>query len=203
MNDPGVAATASGVPSAMPTPNSCRTVHGMPDPELSGHPIDLLIRELIETHRNADPDEIGRILDRIATAEFDNRLVRTRSGERGLIYSDRRLMRWDNSLFVHLVRRVVGGEQWAPGTTAEEYVHDLRRAPRVQGAALAVYARRGGSIAAVLAPTALVVPAGRLGSRAYPTLTVIYSADRGIIVTGYQAPSRAELAIPEVARWLL
>jgi hypothetical protein len=148
------------------------------------------------------PEEVESILDRIATAEFDRRLLRTRLGERVLVYAGRRLQPRDDSLFVPLVRRVVRSEQWVPGTTAEEYVHDLRRASRVQSAALAIYARRGGSMAAILAPTSLVIPARRIGPRAYTTLVVTFSADRGIIVTGYQAPSRNELAIPEDARWL-
>lgn len=175
----------------------------MPEHGQSSHPVDLLIREFIETRRSAGPEEIARILERIATAEFDTRLVRTRTRERGVSYENRQLMRWDDALFVHLVRRVVGDAQWAAGTTAEEYLTDLRRTIRAGPVGLALYFRRGGSLAAVLAPTDLAVPAERRGARSHPELAVIYSADRGIILTGYQVPSRDELAIPEDAQWLL
>ena len=181
---------------------ACRTVHGMPEHGLSNHPVDLLIRELIATRRNVEPDEIGRILDRIATTPFDPRVVRVPTLERGLGYGARRLLPWDDSLFIHLVRRVVLDRQWSEGTTAEQYVQDIRAAVRADHVTLAVYARRGGSIAAVLAPTHLAVPASRRGVRARSELVVVYSADRGIIVTGYQVPSRSELAIPEDALWL-
>jgi hypothetical protein len=175
----------------------------MPELGLSSHPVDVLIRELIETRRSAESAEIARILDHIATAEFDTRMVRTRTTERNLTYESRQLMPWEDALFVHLVRRVVRDAQWVAGTTAEEYVADLRRTTRVDPVGLALYFRRGGSLAAVLAPTDLVVPAERRGARSPSELAVIYSADRSIIVTGYQFRSRAELAIPEDAQWLL
>ena len=175
----------------------------MPDRDLSGHPVDRLIHELIQSRRHADPEEIARILDRIATARFDPRLVRVPVEERGIAYGSRQLLPWDHSLFVHLVRRVVLDQQWTMGTTAEEYVQDLHRAARVGGVRLVVYTRRGGAIAGILAPTTSAVPAVRLGSGTSQLLFVVYSADRGFIISGYHVPSRDALAIPEDAQWLL
>jgi hypothetical protein len=123
--------------------------------------------------------------------------------ERGLMYGSRRLLPWDDSLFVHLVRRVVLDQAWTMGTTAEEYLQDLHRAARVGGVRLAVYTRRGGAIVGILASTTSAVPAVRLGSGASQLLFVVYSADRGFIISGYQVPSRDVLAIPEDAQWLL
>jgi hypothetical protein len=174
----------------------------MPDRDLSGHPVDRLIHELVQTRRNVAPDEIQRILDRIATAEFDTRLIQVESFEQGLVYERRRLMPRDESLFVHLVRRAVIDKQWSLGTTAEQYVKDLRRVATVGGVRLAVYQRRGGSIAALLALTHLVIPAEQRGPRWLPELFVVYSADRGIIVSGYQVEGLATISIPEDARWL-
>jgi hypothetical protein len=161
-----------------------------------------LIRELIETRRGAEPVEIERILDRIATAQFDARAVRVPIEERGLAYGSRRLLPQDDTLFVHLVRRVVLDQEWATGTTANEYVQDLQQAARSRSVRLVIYTRRGGSIAGILAPTTFAVPAARLGPGSSPELYVVYSPDRGVIVSGYQVPSRNELAIPEDAQWL-
>jgi hypothetical protein len=175
----------------------------MPGSGLSGHPVDQLIRELVETSRGVKPGDVERILERIATAPFDSRVVRVPIDERGVEYGSRRLLPWDDSLFVHLVRRVVLDQEWVMGTSADEYVRDLQRAARVGGVHLAIYTRRGGSIAGILAPTSIVVPAVRLGPGALPELFVVYSADRGVIVSGYQVLSRNELAIPGDAQWLL
>lgn len=169
---------------------------------LSDHPTDQLIRDLILTRRDALADEIERILDRIATAEFDSRIVRVPVAERGVRYKSRQLLARDDSLFVHLVRRVVRNQGWAEGTTAEQYVQDLHRAARSSRARIVVYARRGGSIAGILAPTSLAVPTVRLGSESLPLLFVVFSADRGTLVSGYQTPSQQDLAIPGDALWL-
>ena len=40
------------------------------------------------------------------------------------------------------------------------------------------------------------------GLRALPHLLVLYAADRGMIVSGYQFSGRETLAIPQEARWL-
>jgi hypothetical protein len=173
-----------------------------PSSKRSGHPIDRLIRELVGTGRSAEPDEVARILDRIATADFDERIVRIPPTERGIVYGGRRLLPWDDSLFAHLVRRVIVTEQWAAGTTAEQFVGDLRSAARDNSAALVLYLRRGGAVAGVLILTDRVVSLQGRGRRSLPELFVAYSADRGIIVTGYQVSSRESLAIPGDAVWL-
>jgi hypothetical protein len=108
----------------------------------------------------------------------------------------------DDGLFLHLARRVVLDQEWVTGTATDEYVGDLHQAARV-AVGLVICTRRGGSIAGTLAPTRSAVPAVRLGSGPSPELFVVYSADRGVIVTGYQCSSRNELAIPEGALWLL
>jgi hypothetical protein len=108
----------------------------------------------------------------------------------------------DESLFVHLVRRVLIDAQWAAGTTADRYLSDLRRGVRAGDAKPAGYARRGGFLAATLTPTDQAVPAPRRGPRSVPEPLVAYSADRGMVVTGYQVSGRHVAGIPEDARWL-
>ena len=169
----------------------------------SHHPADQLIRELIQSGRATEPAEIERILDRMALAVFDPRVVRVPIHERGLTYGNRLILERADSLFLHLVRRVLIREQWGVGTTPDQYLDDLRQVVRAQDISLAIYSRRGGSLAAALAPTDQVVPPERRGPRSLPELFVVYSADRGIIVTGYQVSSRDVLAIPKDARWLL
>jgi hypothetical protein len=166
------------------------------------HPVDHLVQELVRTGRAATADEVERIGERIATATFGPSEVRVRPRERGLSYQGRALRTRDDSLFVHLVRRVVLERQWAAGTTADDYLADLRQAVRSPQRRLAIYLRRGGHLAATISPTLSGVPASRRGPEALPWLLVVYSADRGIIVSGYQISGSETAAIPEDARWL-
>lgn len=170
---------------------------------VSPHPADRLIRALIRTGRTVIPDEIARIVDRLATAPFDRRLVRVRPDERGATYQGQTLGVRADSLAYHLTKRVAIERQWAVGTTAEQYTDDLRRAIRAPSARLVVYERQGGHLAATITPTSASVPAARRGPRALPWLLVIYSADRGIIVTGYQVSALETISMPQEVRWLV
>lgn len=173
------------------------------DRDLSEHSVDRLIRELVRTRRAASYSEIGLVLDRIGPASFDTRLARIPVRERGLIYDDRVVRDRDDQLFVHLVRRVLIDRQWALGTTMNQYLDDLHRAPHSIDATLSVYSRRGGHLATVLTRTNQVLAAPELGPLWLPELVVVYSADQGIIASGYQASSRDAVGIPKDAQWLL
>lgn len=174
----------------------------MSGPGFSQHPTDVLIRELIRGERRATDEEIARIVERMATAPFGRGTVHVRLEEREATYRGQMLGARADSLTYHLTKRVVIERQWVPGTTAGQYVADLRRAVRAPSVRLAVYNRHAGHLAAALTPTDLVLPAQRRGARALPELLVIYSADRGIIVTGYQITGLETASIPEEARWL-
>ncbi len=144
--------------------------------DLSQDTADLLIRDLIWTGRAATAEEIDRITQRMASSPFP-------------------------ALRAHLARRLIE-RQWIVGTTEQEYVDDLRRAIRDDAARVAVYRRRGGNLAAVLAPSERILPTQRRGARWLPVLFVVYSADRDIILSGYQASSLRTIALPEDIRWL-
>jgi hypothetical protein len=101
----------------------------------------------------------------------------------------------------HLVRRLVE-RQWAVGTNEPEYLEDLRRAVADVAANVAIYRRRGGVLAAVLTLSDRVLPPHRRGVNWLPMIFVVYSADRGILLSGYQATSVATIALPEDIRWL-
>jgi hypothetical protein len=167
----------------------------------SQHPIDRLIREIIATRRPVLTDEIDRIVDRIATAPFDPQLdVPVRMKHRGLAYMGHVLGSRASSLVYHLVKRVVVERQWAFGTSTAEYLADLREAVRSEGARVVVYERRGGNMAAI--HTHNRVPQGRLGPGALPWILVVFSADRGTIVSGYHMSSDTPENVPASGLWL-
>lgn len=166
----------------------------------SRHPTDRLIRELIATGRVATSEEVAAVVECMATAPFDPRTRSVRLRERGISYQGRDIGAREESLFFHLAKRVVTEEQWRDGAPAAEYLADLRRGIRAPTARLVVYTDRGGVIAATITPTVAAVPEARLGAQAH--LLVIYSADRGIMVTGYQFSTLDKTRIPPEAVWL-
>ncbi|MGH2353123.1 MAG: hypothetical protein ACRDI2_14690 [Chloroflexota bacterium] len=165
-------------------------------------PVDQLIRELIRTRREATPDETAQIIERIATAPFDARVVSAPTYLRGLMYGERTVQTHDESAFLHLVKCVLEERQWADGTTVADYVEDLRRAVRHPGARVALYAGRSGPIAATVSNTDMAVPERRRGEKTLSFLIVIYSVDRGVIITGYQFSDLSTVRIPKEALWL-
>jgi hypothetical protein len=169
---------------------------------LSQHPVDRLVRELIASGRAAARDEIAAIVERVASAPFDYHEVRVRVDERGASYRGIVLGARERSLNYHLVKRVAIERQWANGTTTDSYQADLRRAARHPLARLLVYQRRGGAIAATISSTDRVAPAGYWGPSWLPNLLVIYSADHGMMLSGYQFSELEAVGIPEEALWL-
>ena len=168
----------------------------------SRNPVDILIRDLIRTGRTGTSDELDRIIDHMAAAPFSRESIRVPIDERGTWYQGHQLAARAESLSYHLVKRVVIEQQWVDGTSAAQYVEDVRRAVRHPSARLTVYERRGGYLAATVTPTDVVLTPARRGVKPERQLLVIYSADRGIIVTGYQFSELSETGIPSEARWL-
>lgn len=169
---------------------------------LSQHPADQLIRELIASARAATASDVDAIIQRMATAPFDSRVFPLPRRYHGLSYLGHTITAREPALFGHLVQRVIGDGQWRWDSTEAEYLADLRSAVRHESARIGVYQRRGGAIAAIVVPTAEVLSADRRGPRALPWLFVAYSADRGTIISGYQATALDRLSIPEHVRWL-
>ena len=167
---------------------------------MSRHPVDVLIRDLIRTHGPATDDEIERIIERMADAPFNRRHVRVPLELRGSMYQGRTLGNREDAWFLHLVQRVLGEKQWAEGTDIQGYLSDLQHATRHPAARLCVYERRGGNLAATLSPN--TIPITRRGMGSLPFVFVIYAADRGRIVSGYQASGVEAIAIPDDVQWL-
>ncbi len=147
-------------------------------PSVSQHPVDQLVRTIWRGRREASAGELGRIVERVAEAPFTS----------------------EASLVAHLTKRIEVEGQWRPGTTAERYLSDLRASVRDPDAQMLTYVRRGGLILAALTPNR--IPEERLGPQSLPLLFVLYSVDRGRLVTGYQASSLATIAVPEDVWWL-
>lgn len=162
--------------------------------------MDRLIRELIATGRPATTHEIERIRERMATAPFDPRPRPVPTVLRGQVVAGRRLEALAPSLIVHLAQRVLLDAQWGEETTPEAYLEELRRAVRSEQARLVIYEARGGNVAAAFADNE--VPEERLGANAEPFIWVVYSADRGMLITGYQVSGLETVRLGEKVRWL-
>ncbi|MDO8674119.1 MAG: hypothetical protein Q7O66_22125, partial [Dehalococcoidia bacterium] len=115
--------------------------------------VDRLIRELIETGRDATLFEVGQILAKMASAPFDSSIIHVPKADRGIVYGGLLLGARSDAWTYHLVKRVVVERQWAVGTSAEQYLADLRAAVRHDEARLVVFKRRGGNMAATVTPT--------------------------------------------------
>ena len=144
--------------------------------KLSKHPTDVLIRALAQRQLNPTAQNVIHIVERMAEAPFP-------------------------TVSSHLWRRL-RDEQWSRDTTEDQYLDDLRRAVRHRDTRICIYQRRGGNLAAALAATHLVVQPCRLGDCSEQLLFVVYSADRGIIISGYQVSSLEALGLPKEVVWL-
>jgi hypothetical protein len=168
----------------------------------SQDPVDQLIVRLIREEIEASPDDVQRIVDRMATAPFNQHPVRVRARDRGLTYGDIVIGRIADPLELHLAKRVVEEEQWVDGTTTDEYLADLRASARHPEARVLVYERTGDLFAATISPTFDVVPEHRIGRGGLSHLLVVYSALYGTVRTAYMYSDFSELDMPEALRWL-
>jgi len=179
--------------------NRSRGSRGGDNEALRQHPTDQLIRNLIAQGRAPSDAETVDIIDRLSTAQFDSRVVSVPETVRP--HAPQGVPRWD-ALSLHLAQRAAVDSQWATGVTADMFVGDLQAAARHPSARIAIYEARGAPIALVVADTSDVVPAEHLGAHPEPLLVVVYSADWGVIVSGYQASSFDRIRIGDNALWL-
>jgi hypothetical protein len=168
----------------------------------SPHPVDQLIVRLIRGEIEASPEDVDRIVQRMATAPFNQHPTRVPLRDRGTVYGSIVLRRLADPLEVHLVKRVVVEEQWAFGTTMDEYLADLRSAILHDRASLLVYERTNDLVAATMTPTDDVVPASRRGVNSEPNMLVVYSARHGSVLSAYMFSTVERLDLPEAIRWL-
>jgi hypothetical protein len=167
------------------------------------HPTDQLIRDLIAHPRSATEQEIQLITDRIADAPFNRDLQKVPVPLRGLDYRGGSLGTQLTSVVLHFIQHVEIEKQWAPSTTIEAYIESLHRTARVPEAQIALYRQWGTrDIAAIIVPTEKVLDSRQMGSGTLPNLLVVYGADRGMLVSGYQFRTMDNVRIPKDAVWL-
>jgi hypothetical protein len=150
----------------------------------SDHPTDRLLRDLIRSPRAVTAAEVADIRARISAAPFNPHGVTTSELVRGRIYLGRTVRPWEESPFSHLVQRVLVQQQWADGTTIHEYLQDLHEAARDPAGAIFAGVLNGRPTVQVIAPNH--IPTLRLGRGSRPWIAVIYSPNRGMLVSGYQ-----------------
>jgi hypothetical protein len=169
-------------------------------PNMSDHPVDRLIRQVVARRRTASAAEVAAIVERLATADFNRNLVKVPTAMRGLNYLGKELGERADALIYHLTKRVVEEKQWADGTTIADYLRDLREAVHDSQARLIVYTSRGEVFAAVLAPNR--IPPERLGLNPEKFVWVVHSAVRGTLATGYQVGGPETVRLGKDALWL-
>lgn len=162
-----------------------------------------LLTALIDNQRTISSHELRSIRQWLVSLPFNQRIVSVRPELRQVRIDSELLGPRATSLRVHLAKRMTIDGQWTEGTTTTEYIDDLRRAILDDASRLAVYPRRGGSIAICVA-TAIddIVPKSRQGPKTLNYMLVVVSVDRGMIVSGYGFSAFDRITIPEDARWL-
>jgi hypothetical protein len=168
--------------------------------KLSPNETDRLVRRLIRSGRVATAQEVEQIAGRVAQAPFNTGLVLS-GDEANVEYLGRTTKDRDDAGWVHLVKRVETEKQWRNGTSLNEYVSDLQRVA-INAEKIAVYRRRGGSIVLLWARTDEVIAEDHKGLNAKSEIITIYSADRGMIITGYQIKHISEVSLGENLQWL-
>ncbi len=167
------------------------------------HPADGLIHDLIAHPRAATAEESQQIIERIASAPFDMEMQRVPRALRGLTYQGITLGTETDALTIHLFKRVLADEQWAVGTDAAAYLETLRTAAGTPQARLVLYRHWGTrDIAAVIARTDRCIAPEQLGAKREANLIVLYEANRGILLSGYQFSAMETVRIPRDALWL-
>lgn len=166
------------------------------------HSVDQLIRELILSERQASPEEIEQIQQRMIHAPFNDKKVRVPARFQELVYQEHMLGEKSPSWLYHLTVHTKGDRQWTNDTMFNQYLEDLRQAIIHPDARLALYIRHTEHWATAFVATDAIIPESRRGADTLPQMLVAYSADRGMIVTGYQFSDYSKLNLPEVIRWV-
>lgn len=144
--------------------------------------VDTLILELIETRRQASPEELALVIAHVAQASFATYQARVPIKLRRVMASrGTTLPPKLSSLEIHLLKRVDEEQQWPPGTTAQQYVADLHRAIVHLDVQAWTYRYFAQPFVGFLAPSH-VQGAARLEKYLFVAYSPLYST----LTTGYQ-----------------
>lgn len=160
------------------------------------HDVDQLLLTLVNLNRQATDEELSQMITHVAQAPFSSRPVkmtrwlRQALEARGVRSPGEKLP----SVDIHLLKRLYLDRQWPTGTTVEQFLADLHQAVRHPAVQVWTYRWLGEACAGFLSPSPLQhVP----NPEAY--IFVAYSADHGVIRTGFQASSPDAIFVAGVA----
>jgi hypothetical protein len=163
--------------------------------------VAVMIKRLAASQIEPNSEQVGQIMTHIAQSGFASRPVNTHKAIVGQVFQGRTLSAREPSLTAHLAKRVLVDEQWAANTTPDEYMADLQQAIAHRDAKMCLFVGRDKRrVAAILSPNDL--PEKHLGARTEPLVFVLYSADHGIIVSGYQISGIETIDLPKDVKWI-
>lgn len=174
------------------------------DRQLSQHPVDIAIREILRGDRPAADLSASAVADRMASVTFS---LSRRGLPRPLLafmeLHGYAIERRPTELTNHWAKHVLGDGQWSVGTDATQYMNDLRAVCHHSVSRLVLRRIASGSRRAIaIANTLDIVPSERLGANYGPELVVVYSADTGKILSGYMVQIFAAPASEPETIWL-
>jgi hypothetical protein len=165
----------------------------------SEHEVDCLIRGIV-AGVSEEKGDLERVVEHVRKAEFASHRVRVASRIVGQEFQGSVLMKKEKSLLAHLAKRVLADDQWSANTSAGDYVRHLREAAADPDAKVVVYERGNRRFAGFYVPNK--IPKSFLGSEADSHVWVVYDADHGKIVSGYQVESLDKVDTGKRTIWL-
>jgi len=163
-------------------------------PKHSANLVDQRIRQIVAGSRSPSIEDVVMIQQRAASATFYRSEANTPNDLVGMQLPDGHVIgERERSIYIHLAKRIQQG-QWDRSTSPEGYLNDLQAFTKRDDVQVLLYERRGGNMAAFIGPA----PQGGDESN----MIVIYSADRGMIVSGYRFGNFSDLNLGTNQRWL-
>ncbi len=160
----------------------------------------------VEQYRELLRDKSAKQLSQHAGDKVARNLLQGRaptSATKGNLTARVRDAQWNSekSLNSHIEKRVKEG-QFSESFNSKKYQEVIQNVCLNKDAQVAVYNRRGGSMVAVIAKMEDVVPPELRGAKTEQLMAVFLSADRGKIITAYQASSLGALDLGDNPLWL-
>ncbi|MCL5957850.1 MAG: hypothetical protein M1358_00785 [Chloroflexi bacterium] len=160
-----------------------------------------LIKAFLNPKRDPTEEEVRKILNHVAKAPFRSTMTSVKKEIQGQVFLGQKLRPKEPSITAHLAKRVLAEGQWSRDTTLDQYLADLRSVLDDPKLRKAVYQSKDGrTLLGLLGQNRL--PRERLGDSSESFIWVLYSADYGTIVSGYQVSGVNRITLPKDVRWL-
>jgi len=158
--------------------------------------IDRRIRQIVAGSRTPSIEDAVMIQNRAANAPFYRKEANVPSDLTGTQLPGGHVIgERDQSIYIHLAKRIQQ-RQWPITTSPESYLNDLQTFAKRDDVKMLLYERRGGNMVAFIGSS----PYTEKGSE--KNMIVVYSADHGMIVSGYQFSDFTNLNLGTNQRWL-